>query len=64
MDSFSSHAYYQEIIQFLSCQDKSKVKQIFLVHGEIDVQTIFRDKLLKEGYSDVYIPAHQEEVIL
>jgi metallo-beta-lactamase family protein len=64
MDSFSAHADYQEIIQFLSCQDKSKVKQVFLVHGDLDVQTIFKDKLLKEGYSDVYIPAHQEEVIL
>ena len=64
MDSFSAHGDYQEIIQFLSCQDKSKVKQLFLVHGDLDVQTIFKDKLLKEGYSDVYIPAHQEEVIL
>jgi metallo-beta-lactamase family protein len=62
MDSFSAHGDYQEIIQFLSCQDKSKVKKLFLVHGEIDVQTIFREKLLKEGYSDVYIPNHQEEV--
>jgi metallo-beta-lactamase family protein len=38
------------------------VKKLFLVHGEIDVQTIFREKLLKEGYADVYIPNHQEEV--
>jgi metallo-beta-lactamase family protein len=62
MDSFSAHGDYQEIIQFLSCQNKSKVKRIFLVHGEIDVQTIFREKLLAEGYADVYIPNHQEEV--
>jgi metallo-beta-lactamase family protein len=48
----------------LSCQDKSKVKQVFLVHGDYEIQKIFREKLLKEGYSDVYIPAHQEEVIL
>lgn len=64
MDSFSAHADYQEIIQFLSCQDKSKVKQIFLVHGDYEVQKIFREKLLNEGYSNVYIPAHQEEVII
>ena len=64
MDSFSAHADYQEIIQFLSCQDKSKVKQVFLVHGDYEVQKIFREKLLHEGYSDVYIPAHQEEVII
>ena len=64
MDSFSAHADYQEIIQFLSCQDKSKVKQVFLVHGDYEVQKIFREKLLNEGYSNVYIPAHQEEVII
>ena len=64
MDSFSAHADYQEIIQFLSCQDKSKVKQVFLVHGDYEVQKIFREKLLLEGYSDVCIPAHQEEVTI
>jgi metallo-beta-lactamase family protein len=64
IDSFSAHADYQEIIQFLSCQDKSKVKQIFLVHGDYEIQKIFREKLLKEGYSDVYIPNHQEEVVI
>ncbi|MCU0470286.1 MAG: MBL fold metallo-hydrolase [Arcicella sp.] len=64
MDSFSAHADYQEIIQYLACQDKSKIKQLFLVHGEIDVQTIFKTKLENEGYQNVYIPAHQEEVIL
>lgn len=64
MDSFSAHADYQEIIQFLSCQDKTKLKQVFLVHGDFDIQKIFKEKLLKEGYSDVYIPAHQEEITI
>lgn len=64
MDSFSAHADYQEIIQFLSCQDKTKVSQVFLVHGDYEIQKIFSEKLLHEGYAKVYIPAHQEEVIL
>ncbi|MDZ7900158.1 MAG: MBL fold metallo-hydrolase [Arcicella sp.] len=64
MDSFSAHADYQEIMQFLGCQDKTKIKQLFLVHGELDIQQIFKEKLLTEGYHDVYIPAHQEEVDL
>ena len=64
MDSFSAHADYQEIIQFLSCQDKTKIKELFLVHGDFEVQKIFKEKLLVEGYHDVYIPAHQEEVML
>jgi metallo-beta-lactamase family protein len=64
MDSFSAHADYQEIIQFLDCQDKANIKQLFLVHGELEVQQIFKEKLLAEGYSNVYIPAHQEEINL
>ena len=64
MDSFSAHADYQEIIQYLSCQDKIKLKQVFLVHGDFEIQKIFREKLLNEGYSNVYIPAHQEEVMI
>jgi metallo-beta-lactamase family protein len=64
MDSFSAHADYQEIIQFLSCQDKTKIKQLFLVHGELEVQQVLKEKLLAEGYQDVYVPSHQEEVDL
>jgi metallo-beta-lactamase family protein len=64
MDSFSAHADYQEIIQFLSCQDKTQIKQLFLVHGELEVQQILKEKLAAEGYQDIYIPGHQEEVDL
>jgi metallo-beta-lactamase family protein len=54
--SYSAHADYSEMIRFLSCQDKRKVKKIFLVHGETDAKVSFRDKLLAEGYADVIIP--------
>ena len=36
MDSFSAHADYTELIQFLRCQDPAQVKTLFLVHGEYD----------------------------
>lgn len=62
--SLSAHADYQEIIRFLSCQQKSIVKKIFLVHGEADTKASFRDKLLQEGYGDVAIPAKNEVVAL
>jgi metallo-beta-lactamase family protein len=35
IDSYSAHADYSELIKFLSCQDKSKIKKIFLVHGDL-----------------------------
>ncbi|MFD1816332.1 metallo-beta-lactamase family protein [Pseudarcicella hirudinis] len=64
MDSFSAHADYQEIIEFLSCQEQSQVKEVFLVHGEYETQQIFRQKLIDIGWNNVTIPAMREEVIL
>lgn len=64
MDSFSAHADYQEIIQYLACQDKSKIKTLFLVHGELETQQIFREKLLAEGYQHIEIPSLHELVVL
>jgi metallo-beta-lactamase family protein len=54
--SYSAHADYSELIKFLSCQDKKKVKKIFLVHGEEDAKSGFKEKLLKEGFAKVEIP--------
>lgn len=56
ISSFSAHADYQEIIQYLSCQDKQKLKKLFLVHGEYPVQQVFRQTLLKTGFTEVEIP--------
>lgn len=64
MDSFSAHADYEEMIGYLSSQDKSQVKAIFLVHGDLDTQQVFRQKLLAEGFQKVHIPALQEGVVL
>lgn len=55
LHSFSAHADYLELIRFLSCQDKEKVKTLFLVHGETEAKSAFRERLLKEGYKNVII---------
>ncbi len=56
IDSYSAHADYAELIRFLSCQEKSKVKKVFLVHGENDAKVAFKEKLMAEGYRDVVLP--------
>lgn len=58
--SYSAHADYEEILEFLSCQDKQKVKRIFLVHGETAAKVSLKDKLIAEGYKDVVIPVKGE----
>jgi metallo-beta-lactamase family protein len=56
MDSFSAHADYTELIQFLKCQDPLKVKTLFLVHGEYENQVVFKQRLEAEGFRHIEIP--------
>lgn len=60
MHSMSAHGDYHDLTQWLGCQNPSEVKQLFLVHGEYDVQTEFRDKLRHKGYTNVAIPSLHE----
>ena len=62
MDSFSAHGDYNEMIQFLSCQNPALVKKLFLVHGEYETQVAFKIKLEKAGYKNIHIPSLYESV--
>lgn len=62
MDSFSAHGDYNEMIQFLSCQNPAHVKKLFLVHGEYETQVAFKIKLEKAGYKNIHIPSLYESV--
>jgi metallo-beta-lactamase family protein len=64
MDSFSAHADYAEIMDFLGCQDKTKVRHLFLVHGEYEVQQHFRERLLAAGWPRVEIPEQGQGFVL
>ena len=43
--SMSAHGDYEDLSQWLACQDPRQVKKLFLVHGEYEVQQAFRDRL-------------------
>lgn len=61
LNSMSAHADFNDLSQYLSCQDQNEVKRVFLVHGEPDVQIDFKRRLYKKGYKDIEIPElHQE----
>lgn len=60
--SMSAHGDYEDLSQFLATQDPRKVKKLFLVHGEYDVQIQFRQRLLKKGFLDIEIPERHYEV--
>lgn len=61
MDSFSAHADYVEMIEFMSNQ-KQGLKKMWLVHGDYEVQQKFKKTLNENGFPNVDIPAlgHEE----
>ncbi len=55
MESFSAHGDYSEILRFLEGK-KERLKQIWLVHGELDTQQGFKTRLENAGFGNVKIP--------
>ncbi len=60
--SMSAHGDYEDLSQFLACQNPREVKTLFLVHGEYDVQQDFKSRLLKKDFLDVQIPEKHYEI--
>jgi metallo-beta-lactamase family protein len=58
--SMSAHGDYEDLSQWLACQEKQQVKRIFLVHGEYAVQQDFKERLIRKGF-DVDIPDMHSE---
>jgi metallo-beta-lactamase family protein len=61
IESFSGHGDYKEMIQFLSCQEKSALEKTFIVHGEYETQKKYVATLQQEGYKNLEIPARGQE---
>lgn len=60
--SMSAHGDYDDMCQWLACQNPHQVEKLFLVHGEYDVQQSFRDRLHKKGFTDINIPEMHFEI--
>ncbi len=61
INSMSAHGDYDDMCQWLACQNPKDVEKLFLVHGEYDVQQHFKSRLIKKGFLDVEIPAQHQE---
>jgi metallo-beta-lactamase family protein len=62
--SMSAHGDYEDLLHFLECQDPNKVKKLFLVHGEYDVQQHFAQTLKSHGYQNIEIPYQHQKIEL
>ncbi len=59
--SMSAHGDYDDLCQFLACQNPKEVKRLFLVHGEYEVQQDFKQRLMRKGF-EVDIPEMHYEI--
>jgi metallo-beta-lactamase family protein len=64
MRSMSAHGDYDDLCQFLACQDPSLVNNLFIVHGEYNVQLEFQRRLMKKGFKNAIVPALQSSFSL
>ncbi len=60
-NGFSAHADYSEMIEWLKEIDTSRLKKIFLIHGEVDQQEGFKQHLAEAGFNNVEIVAPEKE---
>ncbi|MDX1684143.1 MAG: MBL fold metallo-hydrolase [Saprospiraceae bacterium] len=60
MDSFSAHGDQKEMLDFLENQ-RSRNRQLFLVHGEKPSQQTFKKVLKENGHRDIEIPEKGQE---
>jgi metallo-beta-lactamase family protein len=59
--SMSAHGDYEDLLHFLACQNPEKVKKIFLVHGEYELQQHFSKTLKEKGFTSVEIPTQHSK---
>ena len=64
MNGFSAHADYNEMIEWLKEIDTSRLKKIFLIHGEVDQQEGFKQHLAEAGFPNVEIIEPEKEYLL
>ena len=63
LNTFSAHADYNDIIDYISALNSGKLKRIFLVHGEPDAQANLKKILDGKGYKTTIV-AYEEEYTL
>jgi metallo-beta-lactamase family protein len=64
IEAFSGHGDCNEMKDYISCQDKSQLKKVFLVHGEYEAQQFYQGKLEEAGFRNISMPEAGTEVQL
>ncbi len=59
MKEYSAHGDFGDIAKFLISQDKERIKQLFLVHGEPDAMQKLKDDLGDMDYASIVMPKYR-----
>lgn len=59
LDAFSAHADYREMDEYFGRLDRSRLKEVFLVHGEERAQSALRERFVAQGFPTVTIAAYE-----
>lgn len=62
LESLSAHGDYEDMSQWLSCQDPAQVRKLFLVHGDYPAQQKFSERLRRKGFVDIDIPDRHQVI--
>lgn len=61
--AFSAHAGQDELLNY-ALSTKNTLKKLFLVHGDLETASIFKDLLEKNGFDNVTIPGPGTEFVI
>ena len=64
IESLSGHGDYSEMMRYISCQSKAKLRRLFLVHGDAETQQHFAQTLQQAGWRNVHVADFREELEL
>ncbi|NCI47213.1 MBL fold metallo-hydrolase [Sediminibacterium soli] len=62
--TMSAHGDYDDLCLFIAGQEPSELKNLFLVHGDYDVQEEFASRLHGKGFKHIQIPERHSEFTL
>lgn len=64
IEAFSGHGDYEEMSNYLDCQDKGRIRKVFIVHGEPESAEHYSKVLADKGFHDIVIPEPKQVVEL
>jgi len=64
MNEFSAHGDYHEMLRLLKCQNATKIRNVFLVHGELEVLYKWQERLHVAGFKNSTVPKLHQEIEL